>query len=241
MKFEQNYVVGIKNIGISNKMTNYAFLSLLEEIACSHSATIGYGVNDVETKKRAWILMDWKLQVIERPIYGEKLTIKTWARPIEKHIYYTYRDFQVFKEEKLVAIASSKWVLMDTNIGKITKITDDMFKLYNSENENVFEEKDISKIKEPENSEFKLIYQVKRSDIDINKHMHNLNYLKLAYEILPEESYYGKEKNSTKIMYKHQIMLDEKVRCYYAKKEDTETIIIKSEDNKVLHAIIELR
>ena len=70
--------------------------------------------------------------------------------------------------------------------------------------------------------------------------MHNLNYLKLAYEALPENVYYSKEKNKVRIMYKHQILLGDKVKCYYNNVENKDIITIKSQDNRVLHAIIEL-
>ena len=53
MKFEKEYSVGIKDIGTKNQMTNYAFLSFLEEIASSHSNQVGYGVNDIEEKKNS--------------------------------------------------------------------------------------------------------------------------------------------------------------------------------------------
>lgn len=241
MKFEKQYQVGIKDIGRTSQMTNFAFLSFLEEIASLHSETVGYGVNDIKTKKKVWLLMDWKLKVIERPKYGDTLKLKTWARPIEKHFFYTYRDFEVFCNDKKVAIATSKWVLFDLEKNKIIKITDDILKLYNPENENIFEEKDILKIQEPENSEFKLKYQVIRADIDVNNHMHNLNYLKLAYEVLPEEVYLNSEKNNVKIMYKHQILLGDKVKCYYTEQNEKIIITIKSNDDSVLHAIIELK
>ena len=97
MKFEREYYVGVKDIGIKNEMTNYAYLSFFEEIASMHSATIGYGVNDIEKNKKVWLLMEWKLKVIERPKYGDKINVKTWARPVEKHQYFTYRDFEMYQ------------------------------------------------------------------------------------------------------------------------------------------------
>lgn len=240
MKFEKEYVVGVKDIGLNNQMTNLGFLGFLEEIACAHSNVVGYGVNDIETKKKVWLLMDWKLKVFERPKYGDTLKVKTWARPIGKHVFYTYRDFEVFDGENKVAIATSKWVLFDLETNKIGKITDDIIELYNPENEQVFEENEISKIREPEEHNSQIEYEVKRADIDINKHMHNLNYLKLAYETLPEKVYFGEEKKNIRIMYKHQILLGESVKCYYTEQDDKNIITIKSHNDSILHAIIEL-
>ena len=240
MKFEEEYTVGVKDIGVNNKLTNFAILSFLEEVASTHSSTVGYGVNDIETKKKVWILMDWRLKVFERPKYGDKLLLKTWGRPIEKHIFYTYRDFEVFCNNKLIAIATSKWVLFDLNTNKITKILPEVIDLYKLEDEKVFEEKDIPKVKESENEEFKLLYEVRRKDIDVNKHMHNLNYLSLAYEVLPNEIYENTELNNVRVMYKHQILFGEKVKCFYSKEKEKHIISIKSENEEVLHAIIVL-
>ena len=240
MKFEREYLIGIEDIGKNNQITNLGYLKYLEEIACSHSATCGYGANDIETKKRAWLLMDWKLRVLDRPIYEKKLQIKTWARNISKNYFFSYRDFEVYCEDKLVAIATSKWVLYDFNTKRITKLTDEIYEPYNSETVHVFESEDIEKIAEPNEKTFSMLYDVRRSDIDINKHMHNLNYLKLAYENLPENIFFGDELKNVNIMYKHQILLGQKVKCYYSKANEKHIITIKSEDDKVLHSIIEI-
>ena len=240
MKFEREYLIGVEDIGKNNKITNFAFLKYLEEIACSHSAICGYGVNDIETKKRAWLLMDWKLKVVDRPIYEQKLQIQTWARTISNNTFFSYRDFEVFCEGKKVAIATSKWVLFDFNTKRITKLTDDIYGPYNPENIHVFDIEDIEKSKEPYEKRLNMLYEVRRSDIDINRHMHNLNYLKLAYENLPEDVFFGEELKNIKIMYKHQVLLGQKVKCYYSNENEKCIITIKSEDDRVLHSIIEI-
>ncbi len=240
MKFEREYYVGIKDIGLDNKMSNYGMLSILEEVASAHSDTVGYGVNDINTKKKVWLLMDWKLQILKRPNYGSILKVKTWARPIEKKPFYTYRDFEVFENGDLVAFATSKWILFDLQTNRISKITDDIINLYKPESTRVFEEIEIEKIIELSLLNDFIEYDVKRADIDVNKHMHNLNYLKLAYEALPEKEYLSNEKNKVRIMYKHQILLGDKVKCYYSNIDGKYVITIKSQDDSILHAIVEL-
>lgn len=240
MKFEREYIVGVEDIARDNQITNFALLKLLGEVASTHSSNVGYGVNDIETKKKVWLLMDWKLQVLERPKYEDTLKIKTWARPIEKHIFYTYRDFEVLCNGKRVAIATSKWVLFDLNINKITKITNEIISLYKPEETQAFNEKEISKIKEPQQKTSNLKYEVRRADIDINKHMHNLNYLKVAYEALPEQVYFNEDKKNVRIMYKHQVLLGDNINCYYTRENEKDIITIKNAENDVLHAIVEL-
>ena len=241
MKLEQEFKIGIKDIGMNNKITNVAYLGFLEEIGCYHSDLAGFGINDVDNTRKAWIIMNWKLQVLDRVKYGDKIIAKTWVRPIlEKQNFYTYRDFEVYNEEKKIAIASSKWVLFDVDRKKIERITNKIFSNYKPENTKVFKEEENEKIKDVEKIIIKKNYIVQRADIDINKHMHNLNYLKVAYEVLPEEVFFSPEKNNVKITYKHEIILGSKINCYYSIIDNKHIVTLKSEDDRVLHAVIEL-
>ncbi len=241
MKFEAKYIIGVRDIGINNQATNAALLSLLEEAASTHSSTVGFGVNDINIKKKVWFLMDWKLKVLKRPKYGDEITIRTWARPIDKHFFYTYRDFEILLNGEIAVICSSKWVLFDLTTNRIMRISDEILELYKPERESVFNENEIEKLKEPEDKIFKLVYEVRRRDIDVNKHMHNINYLKLAYEVLPEDIYENIELNNIRIMYKHQVRLGDKVKSCYSYENNIHTISIKSEDEKILYAIIEIK
>ena len=41
-------------------------------------------------------------------------------------------------------------------------------------------------------------------------------------------------------MYKHKILLGDKVKCYYNNIENKDIITVKSQDDSILHAMIEL-
>ena len=112
---------------------------------------------------------------------------------------------------------------------------------YQSEKEKeVFQDKKIEKIKEPEKFESETMYTARRRDIDVIGHMHNLYYLYLAYEALPEEEYVKRPFKHIRIQYKNQIKLGETVKCKYTKENEENIVVIKSEDDKTLHAIIKI-
>jgi len=238
MIFEKMYTVGNRDVGVTKKVTNKAMMKYLENIACSHSDLVGYGINTIEETGVVWILLDWKFKIIERPKYGQNIKVRTWSRKMEK--CSAYRDFQVLDEkENILAIATTKWVLLDANTRKIQRIPEELATKYASEPErNVFD-KEIEKLQEIENEEISMQIKIRRTDIDINNHVNNLNYLDLAYEILPEEIYNSELKN-VRITYKHQTELGETVNVSYAKKENKNIVTIKTEDKAKLHAIVEL-
>lgn len=241
MIIENEYTVKLSEIGKDNKATNKAILSYLEDIGGIHSNKAGYGVYEIPETHLSWVLLGWRLQVIRRPNYAEKIKILTWSKGVIK--YYTFRDFEVYDEQgNLIAIASSKWVLLDIEKGKIVRIEPEVLEKYEPElNKTVFEKEEFDKIKEPDEYQHETEYTVRRADIDVNNHMHNLNYIELANEALPDKVYRGALFNDVRITYKKEIKLGETVKCKYAFKEDKHVVVVKSEDEKVLHAIIEMR
>lgn len=198
-------------------------------------------MKDIPDKKGAWLLMDWELEVKRRPTFGEKIRVNTCAVSVGKPSFHCYRNFEVLNQNnELIATATSKWVFFNFEINKIIKIDSNIINLFNPEGDPKESESKLLKLKEPDSYENVFEYTVKRSDIDINMHMNNLNYLKLAYEALPKEVYLNNELNNVRIMYKHQIKLDNSVKCFYTKQDDGHYISIKSENEKILHAIIKL-
>lgn len=185
--------------------------------------------------------MDWELEVSKRPSFGEDISVTTNAVSMNKPSFHCYRDFELFdKNNKLFATATSKWVLFDGERNKISKIDSDVMKDFEPEGNPENSESKLAKLKEPSNYTNILEYKIQRSDIDVNQHMNNLNYLKLAYEALPEDVFLDEELNHLRIMYKHQIKLGDYVKCFYTKQEDGFYITIKSNNEKVLHAIVKL-
>lgn len=240
MIVEREYYVKLSEIGKENKITNKALLGILEDIGGVHSNIAGYGIPTMDKTHLTWILLDWKVQVIRRPNYAEKILARTWSKEGLK--YYAYRDFEVVDEQGNVIVnAISRWVLVNIETGKMERITDEILSKYQPEsNKCVFEDETFDKIKELDNYERESKYTVKRGDIDVNHHMHNINYLDLANEALPDEVYDNeKEFNNFKISYKKEIKLGETVKCKYSFVNNTHVICVKSEDDTKLHSVIE--
>ncbi len=239
--FEHNFNIGLRDVGISNKVTDSTILGFLEDIGAMHSDEAGYGLNNIASTGVSWILLNWKLKIYKRPIYKDQLHIKTWSRKTER--IYSYRDYEIYNSNnELVAIATSKWVLMNINLMKLTKVTPEIIEKYKPEyNRNVFSEEINFKLQEPSSYISEFIYTVLRRDIDINKHMHNICYIDIAYEALPEEIYYNNNFHDIDVYYKKEIKLGETIKCKYSFDNEYHYIVIKNVDESITHAIIRLK
>ena len=237
MIYSNDYKIGIEDIGVNSEATNKALLAIMQDVSALHSASIGYGVLEIETKKRAWMLLDWKMKVIKRPKYNDEIKAETWSRKVER--LYAYRDFQLKdKDGNIVAIGTSRWIFVDTDRRRPVRLTADIADLYESETDKSVFDEEIKDIEYEEDYIFKKEYRIQRRDIDINEHMHNLSYLDMAYEILPNEIYKNKIFDNVRIVYKKEIVYGENIECYYAHYDDKYIVTVKSEDK--IKAIIEL-
>jgi len=213
----------------------------MEDVASLHSSEVGFGIYDMPKTNLTWLLLDWKLKVFSRPQFEDIVSIKTWSRGIEK--YYAYRDFEVHdKDGNLLAIATSKWILIDTKKRKVTKVENNVANSYETEtNNDVFENEKLDKLEEPESFTSTLEYKLARRDIDLYNHMHNLYYLDLAYEALPENVYKNEDEfNNVRISYKREVKYGDEIKCMYQKQNDKHVVVIRSKDGKTLHSIIEM-
>lgn len=240
MFVEHNIFVGISHINSLRELTNTALLSYLEDMGLIHSEKVGYGISNIDESKKSWILLSWKIKVIKRPKFADNLRVKTWSREIQK--IYAYRDFEVYNEnDELIAIATSKWIYIDIEKGKIEKISEDVSKAYEVENISVFENTNFKKIQDPGNYLNKIDYKITKSMIDINKHLHNTYYMDLAKEVLPDEISFSNEINEFEVMYKNEIKLGDIVKVMYSKVDEFYYVVIKNEKENKIHAIIKLK
>lgn len=241
MIFTEYVKIPLKDVEKDNVISDRGILEVFENVATHHSDSLNDGVNAVKEKGRAWVLIDWKVQVISRPHYGETFRVDTWSREnnIQDRKIATHRDFEMYNEEgKLCVIGTSKWVLMNTTTGRIANIDRCIQEMYLPEERCVFETEDIEKIIVPKESILERKYTIERDDVDFNLHMHNIYYMNLAYNALPEEVYNMRPFSKFSINYKREIKLGATVICKYTYHNDKHFVTIYNEDESKVHSVI---
>ena len=97
----------------------------------------------------------------------------------------------------------------------------------------------MKKLQLPEKFLNEKIYEIDWNWIDVNRHMNNIYYMDLV-DMIALDKYKVQSCSSFEIMYKKEVKLGEKVRCFYTEQENLEFVVIKSEDLSVLHTVIKL-
>lgn len=140
------------------------------------------------------------------PHRDETVTFTTWFRKVEDDRFYL-RDCEVRAEDgELLVSMSGTWVLLDVKTRSMLGVKD-----YPGVHSKAFPEKradapECKKVIAPENSQMLGERPVYYTDLDINSHINNAVYTRIATDFLPEE-YREKKTREYVINFKRETLL----------------------------------
>ena len=180
------------------------------------SDDVGFGLKDAPSTKVHWILTGWRVELLERPLWRAALRVETWPRTLDG--FLSDRDFLIWNGDRLVARGSSRWVLMSTVTGRLTRVDAAIRAAYEPQLDDLSVFDGVSPANNgtpPEGTPAAFETTVGRRDIDTNHHVNNLHYLDYAVEALPE-AVYGSLPSTVEISFRRQILLGTHIRCLYS-------------------------
>lgn len=233
MIYKHNFTVRVNDINIKQEMTNKAILECFENIASFQADEVGHGVKDIVKNKASWVILDWYMEVYKRPKYGDTIEVHTWAKP--SNLKTSYRDFEVYVNGEKYVSATSKWALLSIIDKHVIEIDDDIQDLFGVEAaKSTFDTGNLPKLMEFDKYDEEQLVPIRKSDMDINGHMHNLNYLDLMNELV----YKNEEINKIRIVYRKEIVVNDSIKVFRKRINDKIYFLIKNE-NGTVHCIIE--
>ena len=237
MVIKDTFYIGYRDIDTNLKIKNSAILNLFEDIAGIHANLVGEGLKESET---TWLLTGYKVKILKRPEYGDKVEVHTWGTEIKS--ITASREFEVRSPSgELLIIGLSNWVHINLKSKKIEKVSEKIAQAYQIEPERTnFNEYKLKKLIQTEDFKYQKEYTIDWNWIDANNHMNNIFYLDLAEMVLPDELSKANAFCSFEVMYKKEIKYKDKVKCVYSEEEGACTIVIKNEDLSEIHSIIKL-
>ena len=230
--FSTNYEIGVDNLDKNRIVTDKEIFRILENTFAKHTDFLKVGLEDIIKMGYTIVLLSWKLEVKNRPKFGDKLKVNTWVKETDK--MYFYRDFEITINDEVAIIATSKWMLLDIKTFKPV-MNLELIKKQNPIDKDVFETRDIKRLKELDNYSNKLDYYIRKSDIDLNNHVHNLNYLDMALEVIDDKYY-----TNIEIEYLKEIKYNDKIKIMSEKIKDKYFIKVFNETKNVTSALIEI-
>lgn len=225
MIVENKYIINEKQVNSAGEFRTQELFEILTEMGGIHSEMIGNGSDVLMAKKLSWVLLTWKIKFIKRPKLNDEILVKTWVRKSDG--ITSVRDFEVYNsEDEKIIIASSKWCLINLETRRPVRFDDDLSNAYAPEDKNAFGE-ELPRVKEPQEYELEKEYVIQKDDIDVNGHVHNSNYLDVAFDIIPGFDESKKNYDNVLIEFKKEIMYEDNVRVHYKNEKDKDIVALK--------------
>ena len=105
-----------------------ATIRLMHDAAVDQVIELGFSALQLMPRNLGWVLTQQYLEIFERPKLGDQVEIVTYPSGIEKA--FTYRDYYMYSDQKkLLAQATTSWILMDISSRKISAYPEDIQKI----------------------------------------------------------------------------------------------------------------
>lgn len=183
-QFEQKYRINSLVLNSSGRLGLFAFLNLLQDCAWEHAHQIGHGYADTLQKKAFWVLTRQKIKMSRWPTWGENIHIQTWIREPSAGVI---RDFLCLDDQgNILGEATTGWLLLDSQTRRPFKED-----LKNWIDPRFVAAQSVSiqpeKIQTRDRFESLASFEVRNSDLDVNKHVNNTKYAQWVLDAIPRE------------------------------------------------------
>lgn len=229
MKWVEKYKVKFHDTNSNEILSASGVLKLMQETGMLHMSGVRPSYRDLLNQDKALILSSIRINIYSPICSYDEVSVSTWATGSRG--FTTYRSFQIFKGEELMAEANSVWALVSVSERKLVKISEVDFS--NFEPEPQLELDSPSKVRIPSELKLSLVgeYTVRYSDTDINHHINNTNYPDMFFNYLPTPE--GKLVKSIAISYINDAKPGDNLKFYMAKTDGKYFMRSIHEDGRV--------
>ncbi|MDF2522944.1 MAG: acyl-ACP thioesterase [Clostridiales bacterium] len=185
--YTKNYEVHYYEINRHSEATPVSLINFLEDIAISHSRSVGLGLDKLKEDGLGWVLNGWYISFLKPAHLFDNLIVETWPSNFER--FHATREFYIKSENgEILARATSLWIMVNIEKGRPTRIPVYFGEAYGMNPvravDHTFDKMDV-----PNEFEVEKQFHIRKSDIDTNIHVNNKKYLDWMLELVPESIY----------------------------------------------------
>lgn len=174
----EDYKITSYLVNLRGKAGLYAILNLIQDVGWAHAVHLRVKLNEGS----AWVFTRQQLIMREWPSWNETVSIRTWLRPPGDEAFIL-RDYEIFLGDRKIGECTSTFTVMDTKTRKIAPVDWSFFEgLWQTENLLSHRPEKIAPAIETEDL---AQFEVRNSDIDLNRHVNNTRYAQWILDAIP--------------------------------------------------------
>lgn len=209
--FDKEYRVHVYETGPDGKLNLFSLFNYLQDIASDHAVFLGFGRDDLMRDNRFWVLSRMYAEVKEWPVWEDKIIVRTWPNGTDK--LFALRNYEVrFPDGRHIASGTSSWLILDQTTRRVQRPDTVLARFQPNLNLTDSPLRYATKIDAAaETGNETLPFRVRVSDIDVNLHTNNVQYLKWACDTYGIEFVMKNIPKSAEINYLAESVFDEEI------------------------------
>ena len=222
MKCQKTYTIRVYECTPDVKLDLSSLLNYMQDIAAEHTVELNITVPELMKMGLTWMLSRYHIKVNRYPYYKEKVIFKSWIT--EHKGMFSIRDYSMESEQgEKLALMTSSWVLYDIKQNKPIPV-ETLQLAKHIIPERAIDDK-FAKLALPVASQYVTDIKIRKSDIDINRHVNNRMTIEWALEPIPNEVINDYELIDIEITFKGQAFLGDPIRVEVELTDNQEQII----------------
>ena len=211
---------------VTSNVKTHRVMELMQDAATTHADSLGVGWNDMDARGLFWVLSKVKI-VFYKPLDRNTRGFKLYTWPIAANRLYLERRFEAVDEQcDTLFSASTLWMIVERDTRRIAS-RDVIAQYYDFD----FDGADcgcdgnFERMRRDETYILNYERQIRRTDLDINKHVNNTNYINFALDVLGETE----RVDEVEIVYHKELKLGDTVQVY-SKREGNVLYVVGERD-----------
>ncbi|XP_074267611.1 oleoyl-acyl carrier protein thioesterase, chloroplastic-like [Silene latifolia] len=226
LSYKECFIIRCYEVGINKTATIATIANLFQELSCNHAQAIGFsneGFGTTPAMRKLhliWVVTRMHIEIYRYPNWSDVIEIETWVKAegkIKTRRYFILKDYA---NGEIIGKATSKLGMINMDTRKLERvgpqITDELvihcpkeLRLAFPEENNKIMRK-ISKL-EGLGHHSKSGLMPRRDDIDMNRHVNNVTYLRWVLESMPQQIIDTHELQSITLDYRQECQQDDTV------------------------------
>lgn len=182
--YEEEFKIRSSEVAPDGKAKLQSICDLLQETAGNHALNLNFDISQLKEKNLTWVLHRLHVVMDQYPKWRDRITVKTW--PSSGDTLRAYRDFVILNNGgNEIGRGLSYWLMIDTTSRRPVRMPEEVLEMAPADTDHVLDVKSDRIMVEGSVAESKE-FRVRRSDLDVNRHVNNVKYIEWALEALPD-------------------------------------------------------
>lgn len=218
---------------VTSRVKPHRVMEFMQDAATTHADVLGIGWDYMDKCGLFWILSKVKI-VFHKPLDRATRSFQLFTWPIELNRLFAERRFEAVGEHGEPLFSSSTiWMIVERDSRKIaSRETVAKYYAFDFDNTACNCDADFDRIRRDRTYCLAYERQVRRTDLDINRHVNNTNYVNYALDLLDDKE----QVTELEIVYHKELKLGDSVSVY-VKRQDNLVFVVGERDNQACFTV----